>query len=92
VIEGVGAGNVNAQVYQAVQYALEKGVAMVITTRVYHSGVWPMYGDQGGGETLEKAGVVLGGDLTGPKARLLLMLALAQEKGDSAKLKKYFTR
>jgi L-asparaginase len=92
VIEGVGAGNVNSQVYTAVQYALEKGVAMVITTRVYHSGVWPMYGDQGGGETLEKAGVILGGDLTGPKARLLLMLALAQEKGDSAGLNKYFTR
>jgi L-asparaginase len=92
VIEGVGAGNVNAEVYKAIGYALEKGVAVVITTRVYFSGVWPMYGDQGGGTTLEKAGVILGGDLTGPKARLLLMLALAQAKGDIAELKKYFTK
>jgi len=92
VIEGVGAGNVNAEVYKAVQYALEKGIAVVITTRVYYSGVWPIYGDQGGGATLEKAGAILGGDLTGPKARLLLMLALAQAKNDLAGLKKYFTR
>ena len=92
VIEGVGAGNVNAEVYKAVQYALEKGVVVVVTTRVYYSGVWPMYGDQGGGATLEKAGVILGGDFDGPKARLLLMLALAQEKGNRDGIKKYFAR
>lgn len=92
VIEGVGAGNVNAQVYEALKYAIEKGVAVVVTTRVYHSGVWPMYGDKGGGETLENSGAVLGGDLTGPKARLLLMLALAQKDINPAELKKYFKR
>ncbi|MBN1527127.1 MAG: asparaginase [Candidatus Omnitrophica bacterium] len=92
VIEGVGAGNVNADVYKAVQYALDKGIAVVVTTSVYHSGVWPMYGDQGGGATLEKAGVILGGDLDGPKARLLLMLALAREKSGRAALGKYFSR
>ncbi|MFA5159328.1 MAG: asparaginase [Candidatus Omnitrophota bacterium] len=92
VIEGVGAGNVNAQVYGAVKYALGKGVAVVITTRVYHSGVWPMYGDQGGGAMLEKTGAILGGDLTGPKARILLMLALAQAEGGPAELKNYFAR
>lgn len=92
VMEGVGAGNVNAQVNEAIKYAISKKVAVVITTRVYHSGVWPMYGDQGGGTTLEKEGVILGGDLTGPKARLLLMLALGQAKHDREELKKYFSR
>ena len=91
VIEGVGAGNVNAEVYKAIEYAIEKGVAVVITTRVYHSGVWPIYADQGGGETLEKSGAILGGDLTGPKARILLMLALVETKGDLPELKKYFS-
>lgn len=90
VIEGVGAGNVNAEVYKAVEYALKKGIAVVLTTRVYHGGVFPIYGDQGGGETLEKAGVILGGDLTGPKARILLMLSLPQVKGDPARLRDYF--
>ena len=90
VIEGVGAGNVNAKVFEAIKYALDKGIAVVVTTRVYYSGVWPMYGDQGGGETLKKNGVILGGDLTPPKARLLLMLALAKEKGRREGLQKYF--
>jgi len=92
VIVGVGAGNVNAQVYEALKYAMKKGVAVVVTTRVYYSGVWPMYGDQGGGETLEKSGAILGGDLTGAKARILLMLALAQEKSKRGQLKQYFKR
>jgi len=90
VIEGVGAGNVDAKVYKAVKYALSKGIAVVITTRVYHGGFFPIYGDQGGGETLEKAGVIPGGDLTGPKARILLMLALPQVKGNHARLTEYF--
>lgn len=92
VIGAVGAGNVNAKVYEAVKYAMSKGIVIVITTRVYHSGVWPMYGDQGGGETLERNGAILGGDLTGPKARLLLMLAIAKENGDAGKIKGYFKR
>ena len=92
VIDAVGAGNVNAKVYEAVKYAISKGIAVVITTSVYHSGVWPMYGDQGGGETLERAGAILGGDLPGAKARLLLMLAIAKEKGDASKIKAYFKR
>jgi L-asparaginase len=90
VIEGVGAGNVNAEVYKAVEYALKKRTAVVLATRVYHGGVFPIYGDQGGGATLEKAGVILGGDLTGPKARILLMLTLPQVKGDFARLQQYF--
>jgi L-asparaginase len=92
VIDAVGAGNVNAKVYEAVKYAIAKGIAIVITTSVYHTGVWPMYGDQGGGETLEKNGAILGGDLPGAKARLLLMLAIAKEKGDAVKIKTYFKR
>jgi len=92
VIDAVGAGNVNAKVYEAIKYAMSKGIAVVITTSVYHSGVWPMYGDQGGGATLQGNGAILGGDLTGAKARLLLMLAIAEEKGDVSKIKAYFKR
>lgn len=89
VVEGVGAGNVNARVYQAIQYALSKGVEVVITTRPVHGGAWPIYGDQGGGLTLQKAGCILSRDLDGYKARLLLMLALPVVK-DRAELAKYF--
>lgn len=90
VVEGVGAGNVNAKVDEAINYALSKGVAVVICTRVYNGAVYPIYGDKGGGEALQKAGAILGGDLTGPKARLLLMLALPQVK-DMKELERYFS-
>ncbi|MBW2986125.1 asparaginase [Candidatus Woesearchaeota archaeon] len=91
VIEGVGAGNVNAQVYEAIEYALAKDVPVIITTRVYYGGVWPIYGDKGGGATLQKSGAILAGDLTGPKARILLMLALPQARGNFKELNRYFS-
>ena len=90
VIEGVGAGNVNASTYEAIKYAIEKGVAVVVTSRVEKGGVYPLYGDAGGGATLSEAGAILAGDLKGPKARILLMLALPLVKKDHSKLQKFF--
>lgn len=90
VIEAVGAGNVNAKMNKAIEYALSKNVPVVITSRVPHGAVMPIYGDEGGGEELKRIGAVLANDLYAPKARLLLMLALAQVKGDHSKLKQYF--
>lgn len=92
VVEGVGAGNVNADVYEAILYALKKDVAVVLTTRVYYGGVWPMYADKGGGATLKKSGVIMGDNFTGPKARLMLMLALPHVGKDQEKLQEYFKR
>jgi len=89
VVEGVGAGNVNAKVYEAIRYALSKNIPVVIATRVYNGAVYPIYGDKGGGERLQKEGAILAGDLTGPKARLLLMLAIPQVS-DIKGLKNYF--
>jgi L-asparaginase len=89
VVQAVGAGNVNAEVYKALQYAISKDVVVVITSRVSHGSVYPVYGDQGGGMTLKKNGAILAWDLDGPKARLLLMLALANGKDRSA-LEKLF--
>jgi len=90
VVEGVGAGNVNKLVFQAIEYAISKKIPVVITTGVYHGGVLPVYADQGGGATLEKVGAILAGDFTIAKARLLLMLAIPQTKGSVEILKRYF--
>jgi L-asparaginase len=87
VIEGIGAGNVNAEVFEIAEYVLKKGIAVVMATRVYHGGVFPIYGDQGGGATMERVEVILGGDPTVPKACILLMMALPQVKGDHGRLK-----
>lgn len=77
VVEAMGAGNVNPPVYEAIKYAMGKGVAVVISTDVYYGRVLPLYGGQGGGATLEKDGAILAGDLPPRKARILLILALA---------------
>jgi len=78
VVAGVGAGNVNKAVFEAIQYAIGKKIPVVVASRVRYGGVYPLYGDEGGGSSLVKAGALLAGDLSPYKARLLLMIALAQ--------------
>jgi len=89
VVEAVGAGNVNKDVFAAIKYALSKKVVVAIATRVFNGAVYPIYGDIGGGKALQEAGAILVGDMTGPKARILLMLALSN-KSDIETIKKYF--
>ena len=76
-VAGLGAGNVSKEVFEAVKYALSKNVPVVIGTRVYEGGVYPMYGSEGGGSTLMKVGAVLSKDLALNKARMLLLLAVS---------------
>ena len=90
VIDGVGAGNVNAATYEAIKYALGKKIPVVITSRVYHGSVAPIYGDEGGGKTLQENGCILAGDLVGHKARLLLILGIAKYGNDTEKLRALF--
>ena len=78
VVVGVGAGNLNENVFHAVQYALDRGIPVVAASRVRYGEPHALYGDQGGGSSLVQVGVLFAGDLSPYKARLLLMLALAQ--------------
>lgn len=89
VIEALGAGNVDAKAFEAVKYALSKGVVIVITSSVTHGGAYPIYGDAGGGTSLQRAGAILSPNIKGAKARLLLMLALANGKTRD-EIKHYF--
>jgi len=91
VIEGVGAGNVNTNVFHAIQYAISKKVPVVVASRVRYGGVYALYGDEGGGSSLVNIGVFLAGDLSAHKARLLLMIALAQPGMTQEKLKALFS-
>ena len=87
VVQSVGAGNVNQNVFEAIKYALSKGVVVAITTQVSHGCVVPAYGDLGGGKTLVEAGAMLAGGLHTAKVQLMLMLAIPQYKNDKAKMK-----
>jgi len=91
VIEGVGAGNVNSDVFQAIEYALRKKIPVIVASRVRYGGVYALYGDEGGGSSLQKIGVYLSDDLSVYKARLLLMIALAQPDMTPEKLKRLFS-
>jgi L-asparaginase len=75
VLEGTGRGNANEQVVAAVREAVASGVPVVVCSRCAEGRVEPVYG-RGGGRDLAEAGAVFAGDLAGPKARVLLQLAL----------------
>ena len=80
VIEGSGAGNVPDTAVPGIAYALDRGVPVVLTSRCPAGVVSPTYGTPGGGRSLRELGVILGGDLNGPKARLKLMALLGRTR------------
>jgi L-asparaginase len=90
VIAGNGLGNVSEKMYGAVKEARERGIPVVISTRVYTGRAIPLYATKGGGISLKDLGCVFADNLSPQKARILLMLALTQTK-DSAELQRYFS-
>jgi len=83
VVEGFGLGNANEAVLASVRAAVEAGVVVMITSRCPSGAVEPVYG-HGGGYDLAGAGAIFAGDLSGPKARILLMAALGAASSPGA--------
>lgn len=79
VLEAFGLGNANHEVLAEVERSVSSGVPVVVVSRVPSGSIAPVYGD-GGGHDLREAGAIFGGNLSGQKARILLMVALAAEK------------
>jgi L-asparaginase len=77
VIEGFGIGNANHEVLAEVNRCVAAGITVIVVSRCAEGRAAPVYGN-GGGHDLEAAGAIFGGDLSGQKARILLMLALAR--------------
>ena len=92
VVQGLGMGNMNAPMYEAVKYALSKSVPVVVSTRVHNGRVMANYGFEGGGKTTFEAGAVMGDDLSPQKARILLMLLLQSGVTSQADLQAAFSR
>jgi L-asparaginase len=91
VVEAYGWGNVNEPMYDAIKYARDKAIPVVVSTRVPNGRALPVYASKGGGATLKQLGAVFGDDLGPWKARVLLMLALSQTK-EPEKLQAYFDK
>lgn len=89
IIEAMGRGNVSPKVMEGIRYAIDKGVSVVVVSRCYSGRVFVSYGYAGGGKELADLGVIMGGDMSGPKARLKLMLALGKTQ-DKEKIRALF--
>jgi L-asparaginase len=91
VVTGLGLGGVPGAVFDAIQEVRAKGIPVVVGTRVPTGRVFPLSATKGSALSLKAIGCVLADNLSPQKARILLMLALAQTR-DSGVLQKYFDR
>ena len=81
VIEATGAGNTTGDVLDAGVRAMEAGIPVVLVTRCPAGAAGAAYAFRGGGATWVRAGAMLAGTLTGPKARIALALGLGAGLG-----------
>jgi L-asparaginase len=65
--------------YDAIARARAKGVPILVTSRVNRGQIRPAYGGEGGGASLQKLGAILSPINDPGKARIALMLALAEK-------------
>jgi L-asparaginase len=76
VIEAMGRGNLPPAAVPGVAACIAAGLPVVIVSRALAGRVLDRYGYEGGGRELHRLGAIFGGDLSGPKARIKLMVAL----------------
>lgn len=83
IIEGFGVGNTPPDVQDAIKNAIDNKIWVVLTTRCLVGGTRPVYGEKGGGVEYKKIGVIFEEELTGPKARIKLVMLLGSEYRES---------
>ena len=76
VVEAIASGHVNATLQDGIFAALERGVPVVVATRIPSGGTRVGYDFPGSSFNLVGRGAVLSDDLSPWKARILLMLAV----------------
>ena len=81
VIEAFGQGNLPVATLDTIKNMIEQSIPVVLVSRCYQGIVQPTYAYQGGGRRLKEMGVIFANGLTGPKARLKLMIALDHADG-----------
>lgn len=76
VVAATGAGNTDPTLLEAAEAAMAGGLPVVLATRCLAGAAGTGYAFPGGGATWRRAGAMLAGHLTGPKARIALALGL----------------
>jgi L-asparaginase len=89
VVEAFGCGNVPLPVKSGIELARKNHIPVVLATRVHAGRVVPVYSYQGSANSMKEANIILAGEITGPKARIKLMLALGLTN-DIEKIRTYF--
>jgi L-asparaginase len=90
VVEATGAGNINLPYYKAMCEAMDAGIPVVVATRCPSGAPHPGKGYDGSFQSLIRHGALSAGYLSGLKARILLMVALAHTT-ERGRLQEIFT-
>ncbi|WP_026918938.1 asparaginase domain-containing protein [Gordonia shandongensis] len=77
VLSATGSGNTHPDITAEVNLAVQRGVSVVVSTRVPYGEVEPTYGGGGGGVDLARAGAVFSPWLRAPQARVALIALLS---------------
>jgi L-asparaginase len=80
VIEGLGQGNLPKETLPAIKNILSDNIPIILVSRSFRGMVQPTYSYEGGGKQLKELGVIFTNGLTGPKARIKLLIALENSK------------
>ncbi|MCF3941662.1 asparaginase [Oceanobacillus alkalisoli] len=80
VIEAFGQGNLPGSIVDGLIKIINDNIPVILVSRCYQGTVQPTYAYQGGGRQLKELGVIFANGLTGPKARIKLLLALEKTK------------
>ncbi|MFC0523128.1 asparaginase [Pontibacillus salicampi] len=80
VIEALGQGNIPPSLVDPLREIVDNGVPVVLVSRCYQGIVQDVYSYNGGGAQLKDMGIIFANGLTGPKARIKLMIALELTK------------
>ncbi|NMO04191.1 asparaginase [Gordonia sp. TBRC 11910] len=84
VLSATGSGNTHPDVTAAVARAVQRGVTVVVTSRVPYGEVTAVYGGGGGAVDLLDAGAILSTWLRAPQARMALLGLLSSGAGRGA--------
>lgn len=91
VVEASGVGNLSGRLYEALAEVRDRGIPVVISTRVHSGRTLPLYAGQGSGVSLREMGCVFADNLPPHKARVLLLAALTRTPDPDA-LQAVFSR
>jgi len=83
VIEALGQGNLPPGAIEGIKHLIVKNIPIVLVSRCFNGIAQDVYGYDGGGRHLRELGVIFSNGLNGQKARIKLMIGLAQSADHS---------